>query len=121
MVGDEVQLSKEAGRVVREPNLSGFILPDEDSQRQVEPDGLLALHQRRSRLRVAEDQDLGWTKRQTDLLGFSGVIDVREEMDSFLHEQRLYALDGVGNTVCTRQRYKTLLNGRCVIHFSRLL
>src|SRR5262249_18440003 len=47
-VGNVVKLGEEVERVVREPYFSRFIFPDQDSQRQVQPDGLLALHQGRA-------------------------------------------------------------------------
>ena len=68
--------------MVGEPDLSRFVLPDQGAQRQIEPDGLLALHQRRARLGVAEDQYLRWPQVQSDLIRFGGMVDVREEMDS---------------------------------------
>src|SRR5262249_37325371 len=83
-VGNVVKLDEEVERVVREPGFSRFVFPDQDSQQQVQSDGLLALHQRCACLGVAEDQDLRWAQAQSDLLSFGGVVNVREEMNSLL-------------------------------------
>src|SRR6516225_4459881 len=94
-VRNTVKLGEKLQRVVGEPNLSRFVFPDQDTQRQVQASGLLALHQRRASLGVAEDQYLRWSQAQSDLLGSGGMVDLREKVDSLLGEQRLQALDGL--------------------------
>src|SRR5438477_10934419 len=83
--------------VLREPDLSRFIFPDQGAQRQVELDGLLALHQWHACLGVAEDQYLPGAQAQSRLLCFGGMVDVREELSALLGKERLQALDVIAS------------------------
>ena len=96
-----MKLGEELQRAVREPDFSGFAFPDQDSQRQIDPDGLPTLHQRRACQGVAEDQYLRWPQAQSDFPCFGGMVDVRKKMNSLLGEERFQALDCLRSTVRT--------------------
>src|SRR5262249_17475727 len=90
---------------------------DEHTQRQVQPDGLLALHQRRARREISGDQYFGWPQAQSDLLRFSGMVDLWEEGDFLFLEEGLLALDCLGGAVRTWQRHKASVGGGSRVHF----
>jgi hypothetical protein len=76
--------------------LPARILPGERLQRQVDADGLAQLHQRRSRLGVAEAQELGRPRAHPDRNGTGGVVDAGEGGDAHGLELHGEPVDGRG-------------------------
>ena len=56
VVKDVVALRQKLRPIVRQPGLAHLVLSDQNPQRQVEADGLLALHQGCTSLGAAENQ-----------------------------------------------------------------
>jgi hypothetical protein len=67
---------------IGDEGLTARILPDQRLQRQVQADALIGLHQGRAGARVAEDQQKGRPKLQTDGRRAGGMVDAREDLDA---------------------------------------
>src|SRR5690242_11459422 len=63
------------GSVVGQPGFAFRILPNERFQWQIDSNFLVGLHERRARLGITEDQELGWSQLEADLRGSSRMIN----------------------------------------------
>jgi len=80
--------------VVRDPNLSLGVFPNQDLQRQVDRDARGRQHHRRPRLRAAENQQLcGW-HLHSYLFRLSAVINESKQNDPCGLQDALQHLDG---------------------------
>jgi class 3 adenylate cyclase len=77
-VAHPVPCGEPGGIVVGEPHLTLAVLPGEHLQGQIDADALRALHQGRTGPRIAEDQELGGSQRETPFLGGCRMIDPRD-------------------------------------------
>ena len=69
--------------IVRQPCRTLLVLPDQSLERQVNPDGLIALHERRAAFWIAKNQKIGRLKTQIHLCGLRRMIDVSEHSKTF--------------------------------------
>src|SRR3989442_13347292 len=65
--GQLMTLFKPARIVIGKPGFARCVLPDEHFQRQINANRLIGLHQRSAAARVAEENDFGWSQRQSRL------------------------------------------------------
>ena len=114
--GHAVARGEPGGVVVAEPDRAVGILERQRLQRQVDPDRLPRLHQRRAALGVAENQKLGRPQRQARLVGALGVIDAREHLHALRGHVGREPVDGVLDAVCTFDRHQAIVS-----HCSRSL
>jgi hypothetical protein len=107
---------KELQLIVGEPDFSVLIFPNQGAERQVEPNSLPTLHQWRTGLRIAEDQDLRRTKAEPNLACFGGVVNVREELNPFRDKKCFETLNRLIHPVSARQRLQTGHRGLKRVH-----
>jgi len=69
--------------VIRDPNLSRVILPDQDLERQIHGGAGSGEHEGRPRFWVAEDHEFGGRHLHAGLFCFAAVVDEREEATPF--------------------------------------
>src|SRR6266853_5315935 len=65
--------------IVRKPTLAVGIFPHQNLQWEIDRKSGSSQHQRRSRLRIAKDQELGWRHFHTDLFCFAAVVYQRKQ------------------------------------------
>src|SRR5260370_4020524 len=78
-----------------QPHLSRCILPHEGFQRQVDPDRLGALHERRPALRTAQDEYFGWPEHLADSPRSRRELDSPQHRQAFLFSPCLAATHAV--------------------------
>ena len=92
---------KGRGAIERDPDFAVIVLPNQHLERQVDGDGGRGEHQRSSRFRIAEDQELRGPHLHSDFFRFTTVIDQGEEFDSLGLENFFELLDGLIDRVVT--------------------
>src|SRR5262249_25423839 len=89
--GRQVMPSLKIGRaIIGYTCIAVSILPNEKFQRKINRHSGCCQHERRSGLRISEDEKLRWPHRHSRLFGLSAVIDKRQKLDTGCLEKFLH-------------------------------
>ncbi len=81
-------------RIVGDPDIAFWILPDEQFQGQIDSNASRRQHQGSAGLGITEDEQLGRKHFHADLLRFSAVVDQGKDRDPLCSKKFLRAAEG---------------------------
>src|SRR5450432_342625 len=99
--------------VIRDPNFSLTIFPDQNLKREINRDTGCGQHYRRPAFGTSENQQPGWTHFQSHLFRFAAVVNQREQSNSLRLQDALELFYCLLNRMIARQIDNSVVCRRC--------